>query len=66
MRIEQFMPTNRTGYLQFYVNCAFVNIMGPGGGNPTEFVRFPGTYTDEDPGKSPLLASHKSSVSSFT
>ncbi|KAK4166936.1 glycosyl hydrolase family 61-domain-containing protein [Cladorrhinum sp. PSN259] len=50
MRIENFMPTARLGYLQFYVNCAFVNIMGPGGGTPTEFVRFPGTYKDDDPG----------------
>jgi hypothetical protein len=45
------MPTAHTGYLQFYVNCAFVNIIGPGGGTPTEFVKFPGTYQDEDPGK---------------
>lgn len=44
------MPTARTGYLQFYINCAFVNIIGPGGGTPTEFVRFPGTYRDDDPG----------------
>lgn len=51
MRIENFMPTSRTGYLQFYVNCAFVNIIGPGGGTPTEFVRFPGTYQDSDPGE---------------
>jgi hypothetical protein len=54
MRIENFMPTSRTGYLQFYINCALVNIIGPGGGTPTEFVRFPGTYQDEDPGKKPL------------
>lgn len=51
MRMENFVPTAQTGYLQFYVNCAFVNIIGPGGGTPTEFARFPGTYQDEDPGK---------------
>ncbi|KAL2192584.1 glycosyl hydrolase family 61-domain-containing protein [Corynascus similis CBS 632.67] len=50
MRIENFMPTAATGYLQFYINCAFVNIIGPGGGSPTEFVKFPGTYKDDDPG----------------
>ncbi|KAK4032570.1 glycosyl hydrolase family 61-domain-containing protein [Parachaetomium inaequale] len=50
MRIENFMPTASKYYLQFYINCAFVNIIGPGGGTPTEFVRFPGSYQDEDPG----------------
>ncbi|KAK4107349.1 lytic polysaccharide monooxygenase [Canariomyces notabilis] len=50
MRIENFMPTASTGYLQFYVNCAFVDIIGSGGGTPTEFVRFPGTYQNDDPG----------------
>jgi len=38
-------------YSQWYINCAHVNIIGPGGGTPTEFARFPGTYTDDDPGK---------------
>jgi hypothetical protein len=51
MRIENFMPTERTDYQQFYVNCAFVNIIGPGGGTPTGFVKFPGAYAPEDPGK---------------
>ncbi|KAK3302920.1 glycoside hydrolase [Chaetomium strumarium] len=50
MRIENFMPTNTSSYQQFYINCAFVNIIGPGGGTPTEFVKFPGTYVPEDPG----------------
>jgi hypothetical protein len=50
MRIENFMPTEDPRYIQFYVNCAFVNIIGPGGGTPTEFARFPGTYKDDDPG----------------
>lgn len=50
MRIENFMPTNTLSYQQFYVNCAFVNIIGPGGGTPTGFARFPGTYQPEDPG----------------
>ncbi len=56
MRIENFMPTANTGYLQFYINCAFVNIIGPGGGMPTEFVTFPGTYQDEDPGEQKQIA----------
>lgn len=55
MRIEQFMPTQFDNYCQWYVNCAHVNIIGPGGGTPTEFARFPGTYVDNEPGlKVPL------------
>jgi len=52
MRIENMFPTNQDNYQQFYVNCAFVNIMGPGGGDPSSagFARFPGTYKPEDPG----------------
>ncbi|KAK0649825.1 glycoside hydrolase, partial [Cercophora newfieldiana] len=51
MRFENIFPTNTNlGYQQFYVNCAFVNIMGPGGGTPTEFIKFPGGYQPEDPG----------------
>jgi hypothetical protein len=45
------MPTNQKGYVQFYVNCAHVNIIGPGGGTtPTEFAKFPGTYNYDMPG----------------
>jgi hypothetical protein len=53
MRIENMFPTNQDNYQQFYVNCAFVNIMGPGGGDPSSagFARFPGTYKPEDPGE---------------
>ncbi|KAK3381153.1 glycosyl hydrolase family 61-domain-containing protein [Podospora didyma] len=50
MRIENFMPTDHTDYQQFYVNCAFINVLGPGGGVPTGLARFPGTYQPEDPG----------------
>lgn len=55
MRIEQFMPTTTRNYTQWYVNCAHVNIMGPGGGTPTEFARFPGTYVVDQPGKQLFL-----------
>ncbi|KAK4156057.1 glycosyl hydrolase family 61-domain-containing protein [Chaetomidium leptoderma] len=50
MRIEQWMPTHMLDYSQWYVNCAQVNIIGPGGGTPTEFAKFPGTYDIHDPG----------------
>jgi hypothetical protein len=52
MRIEQFMPTPSANYTQWYVNCAHVNIIGPGGGTPSGFARFPGTYNISDPGLS--------------
>jgi hypothetical protein len=55
MRIEQFMPTHMFNYTQWYVNCAHVNVIGPGGGTPTEFARFPGTYDINDPGKQDVL-----------
>jgi hypothetical protein len=51
MRIEQFMPTHMVNYTQWYVNCAHVNIMGTGGGTPTGFAKFPGTYDIDHPGK---------------
>lgn len=51
MRIENIFPENNPGYRQFYVNCALVNIIGPGGGVPKGFAKFPGTYKEEDPGK---------------
>ncbi|KAK0707196.1 glycosyl hydrolase family 61-domain-containing protein [Apiosordaria backusii] len=50
MRIEQFWPTNSYNYSQWFVNCAHVNIIGEGGGNPAGFAKFPGTYDIDDPG----------------
>ncbi|KAM7200395.1 cellulose-growth-specific protein [Naviculisporaceae sp. PSN 640] len=51
MRIEHIMPTSEhPPYQQFYVNCALVNVIGPGGGTPVGFARFPGTYKPNDPG----------------
>ncbi|KAK3314050.1 glycosyl hydrolase family 61-domain-containing protein [Apodospora peruviana] len=50
MRFEQWMPTHIFNYSQWYVNCAEVNIIGPGGGTPTGFAKFPGTYDVNHPG----------------
>ncbi|KAK4151168.1 glycoside hydrolase, partial [Chaetomidium leptoderma] len=50
LRLEQFMPTTEPNYVQWYVDCAHVNIIGPGGGTPTKFARFPGTYVVDQPG----------------
>ena len=52
LRIENIFPEDHPGYRQFYINCALVNIIGPGGGVPKGFARFPGTYKEEDPGES--------------
>jgi hypothetical protein len=50
VRIESYMPTIQFDYSQWYINCAHVNIIGPGGGTPRGFARFPGTYSIYDPG----------------
>ena len=52
LRIEQFMPTQSQNYTQWYVNCAHVNVMGPGGGDlrTAGTAKFPGTYEISDPG----------------
>ena len=41
------MPTGSIyslGYSQWFVNCAHVNIVGPGGGVPGPMTRFPEAY----------------------
>lgn len=43
-------PGPTIGYSQWYVNCAHVNIIGPGGGNPGPMVRIPDVYREDDPG----------------
>ncbi|KAH6614508.1 glycosyl hydrolase family 61-domain-containing protein [Chaetomium sp. MPI-SDFR-AT-0129] len=50
MRLEQWLPTKMYNYSQWYVNCAHINVIGPGGGTPTGFAKFPGTYTVDSPG----------------
>lgn len=58
LRIEQFMPSFFVGYVQSYINCAQINVIGPGGGSPESAgtARFPGTYTSEDPGECESVA----------
>jgi hypothetical protein len=46
MRIEQFMPGPEFNQTEWYVACAQIEIVGPGGGKPEGFVRFPGAYPD--------------------
>ena len=30
--------------MQFYLNCAHIDILGPGGGSPGPVVKIPGAY----------------------
>jgi hypothetical protein len=48
MRIEQWLPSNLHGQSQWFVNCAHVEIVGPGGGSPGPFVRFPNAYSEDE------------------
>ncbi|KAJ4295363.1 hypothetical protein N0V90_007375 [Kalmusia sp. IMI 367209] len=45
LRVEQF---TFSPYVQFYVNCAQVDILGVGGGTPGPFAKFPGSYNYTD------------------
>ncbi|KAF2872273.1 glycoside hydrolase family 61 protein [Massariosphaeria phaeospora] len=49
MRLEHWMADYRKGNSQWYVSCAHVEIKGKGGGTPSEFIRFPNAYSEEDP-----------------
>ncbi|CAG9990932.1 unnamed protein product [Clonostachys byssicola] len=45
IRAEQVFPFNSDfNATQFYVNCAHLDIVGPGGGIPVPTVKFPGAY----------------------
>ncbi|KAF2877693.1 glycosyl hydrolase family 61-domain-containing protein [Massariosphaeria phaeospora] len=49
LRVEHINPSPKSE-TEFYVNCAQVNILGPGGGTPPKsFARFPGTYKVDEP-----------------
>ncbi|KAF2180124.1 lytic polysaccharide monooxygenase [Zopfia rhizophila CBS 207.26] len=50
LRVEHFQPSRLTNTSQWYVNCAHINVIGPGGGMPTGSAKFPGAYDLEDPG----------------
>jgi hypothetical protein len=50
LRMEQYWPLKPATSIQWYVNCAQVEVVGSGGGTPTEFAKFPGTYKASDPG----------------
>ena len=50
LRMEQIYPHDIPGQTQFYVSCAHIDVIGPGGGTPTNFIKFPGGYNLSHPG----------------
>ncbi|KAF2866099.1 glycoside hydrolase [Massariosphaeria phaeospora] len=50
LRIEAFWPNYQVDGTQWYVNCAQVDIVGSGGGTPSGFAKFPGSYKIDGPG----------------
>ncbi|KAF2835274.1 lytic polysaccharide monooxygenase [Patellaria atrata CBS 101060] len=50
LRVEQFWPRVMFNESQFYVSCAQIDVVGPGGGKPGPFAKFPGVYDNYDPG----------------
>jgi len=53
VRAEHFQMTYNYNSTKQYIGCAQVEVMGPGGGTPGPFTRFPGAYALTDPGKLP-------------
>ncbi|KAF2870690.1 glycoside hydrolase [Massariosphaeria phaeospora] len=49
LRIEQFLASATKGDSQWFVSCAYVEVVGSGGGAPGPFVRFPNAYKEDDP-----------------
>lgn len=49
MRVEHSYPQMLWNETQWYVNCAHLEIKGPGGGTPGPMVKFPGAYDVWDP-----------------
>jgi len=59
MRIEIVGPSAYWGGAEFWVNCAQINVIGPGGGKPETAgtIKFPGGFSNprgyqiEEPGE---------------
>ncbi|KAF2189224.1 lytic polysaccharide monooxygenase [Zopfia rhizophila CBS 207.26] len=50
LRVEHLYVQSTFNSTQFYISCAQINIVGPGGGIPGPMVKFPGAYDLSDPG----------------
>lgn len=49
-RVEHFFIQSIYNTTQQYINCAHIEVVGPGGGKPGPMVKFPGAYSLEEPG----------------
>lgn len=50
-RVEHFFIQSIYNTTQQYINCAHIEIVGPGGGTPGPAVKFPGAYSLDEPGE---------------
>ena len=51
VRVEHFNISPYYNATQQFINCAHVEVVGPGGGTPGPFTKFPGAYDIADNGK---------------
>jgi hypothetical protein len=49
-RVEHFYIKPRYNETQ-QINCAHIEVVGPGGGTPGPVTKFPGAYSLEEPGE---------------
>ncbi|KAF2708877.1 lytic polysaccharide monooxygenase [Pleomassaria siparia CBS 279.74] len=50
LRVEHLYVRPAWNTTQFYIACAQIDVVGPGGGKPGPTVKFPGAYDLSDPG----------------
>ncbi|KAF1833489.1 hypothetical protein BDW02DRAFT_599068 [Decorospora gaudefroyi] len=50
LRAEHFNIQPDYKQTQMYINCAHIEVTGPGGGNPGPVTKFPGAFRATDPG----------------
>jgi hypothetical protein len=51
LRIEHMYVRSAFNTTQFYIECAQIDVVGPGGGRPEPLVKFPGAYDLRDRGE---------------
>ncbi|KAF2647377.1 lytic polysaccharide monooxygenase [Lophiostoma macrostomum CBS 122681] len=49
-RVEHLYIQREYNQTQQYINCAHIEVVGPGGGTPGPMVKFPGAYALDEPG----------------
>jgi len=48
MRVEHFYLSYEWNQTQWFINCAHIDVNGPGGGTPGPLVKIPGAYDSWD------------------